>query len=440
MKKILVLLLVMIFAAVGMIGCSSGEATDESNVEIQEENNEVEEFVIVATTFPQYDWTRQILGSQIENVELILLQDTVVDLHNFQPTVSDIATISTADMFIYVGGKSDGWVEEALRSAQNEELIAINLMDALAERIDLLEVDHHHHDHVCDVDHHHDHDCDDDHDHDHDCDDDHHHDHDCDDDHDHGHDHHHDHNHEHVHDHHHSHDYDHEHDHHHDHEHDHDHDYDYDHDSHDHDYDHDHDHDHGHEHDDDCDVDHHHHHEDEYDEHIWLSLRNARILSSYIAEALSVMDPANADYYQSNLESYQAELATLDGQFVIMVTEAATNVVVFGDRFPFRYLMNDYHLRYYAAFDGCSAETEASFSTIVFLVGIVDEMELSHILVIDGSDFSIAETIRDATEAGDQEILVLDSMQSVTSSDVEGGVTFLSIMESNLEVLRTALD
>jgi len=171
-----------------------------------------------------------------------------------------------------------------------------------------------------------------------------------------------------------------------------------------------------------------------------LSLRNARVLSSYITEALSAMDPANADYYHSNLESFQEELAALDGEFVIMTTEATTNVVVFGDRFPFRYLMNDYHIRTYAAFDGCSAETEASFSTIVFLVGIVDEMELDHILVIDGSDFSIAETIRDATQAGNQEILVLDSMQSVTASDVEGGVTFLSIMESNLEVLRAALN
>ena len=388
MKKLLVLLFVMIFAAVGMIGCNREVVTEEPEVEIQEvEEEEAETFVIVATIFPQYDWTRQILGSQIENVELILLQDTAIDLHNFQPTVSDIATISTADMFIYIGGKSDGWVEDALGNVANDDIIAINLMEALAERIDLLELDHHHHhDHVCDGDHHHDHDCDDNH-HDH-----HHHDYDCDDDH-----------------------------------HDHHHDYDCDDDHHDHHHDH------------DCD-DHHHHHDEEYDEHIWLSLRNARVLSSYIAEALSAMDPANADYYHSNLESFQEELAALDGEFVIMTTEATTNVVVFGDRFPFRYLMNDYHIRTYAAFDGCSAETEASFSTIVFLVGIVDEMELDHILVIDGSDFSIAETIRDATQAGNQEILVLDSMQSVTASDVEGGVTFLSIMESNLEVLRAALN
>ena len=422
MKKLLVLLFVMIFAAVGMIGCNREVVTEEPEVEIQEvEEEEAETFVIVATIFPQYDWTRQILGSQIENVELILLQDTAIDLHNFQPTVSDIATISTADMFIYIGGKSDGWVEDALGNVANDDIIAINLMEALAERIDLLELDHHHHhDHVCDGDHHHDHDCDDDHhhDHDHDHDHDHHHDHDCDDDH---------------HDHHHDHDCD---DNHHDHHH---HDYDCDDDHHDHHHDYDCDDDHDHHHDHDCD-DHHHHHDDEYDEHIWLSLRNARILTSTIADALSAMNPANADYFQSNLESFQAELATLDGEFVIMVTEAATNVVVFGDRFPFRYLMNDYHLRYYAAFDGCSAETEASFSTIIHLVGIVDEMELNHILVIDGSDGSIAETIRDATEAGNQEILVLDSMQSVTAADVEGGVTFLSIMESNLEVLRAALN
>ena len=152
------------------------------------------------------------------------------------------------------------------------------------------------------------------------------------------------------------------------------------------------------------------------------------------------MDSGNADYFQSNLESYLEKLSALDEEYAAMVGEASVDTVVFGDRFPFRYLMNDYHISYYAAFDGCSAETEASFSTIVLLVGVVDELELNHILVIDGSDFSIAETIRDSTEAGNQEILMLDSMQSVTTSDVEGGVTFLSIMESNLEILRVVLN
>jgi zinc transport system substrate-binding protein len=152
------------------------------------------------------------------------------------------------------------------------------------------------------------------------------------------------------------------------------------------------------------------------------------------------MDPSNRDYYQSNLDRYLEKLTTLDEEYKEVINEAATDTLVFGDRFPFRYLMHDYHINYYAAFDGCSAETEASFSTIVFLVGKVDELGLGHIMVIDGSDFAIAETIRDATQAGDQEVLMLDSMQSVTSSDVAEGVTFISIMESNLEVLRLALN
>ena len=436
MKKILILLFVVVFAAVGMLGCRQEEVAQESGEQVLEEVEEIEEesFVIVAATFPQYDWTRQILGSRVESVELILLQGTAIDLHNFQPTVSDIATISTADLFIYGGGKSDGWVEDALRNAINEELITINLMSVLEERGELILLGHDHHHHH-DHDHHHGHDHH--HDHDDDCDDDHHHDHgdSCDD----GHDHHYDHGdscddeHEHHHDH--GDSCDDDHDHHHDHsdscddDHHHDHD-----DSCDDDY-------HHHDHDDDCDDDHHHHHhDDEYDEHIWLSLRNAKVLSEAIAEALSVMDPGNAEYYYSNLENYLEKLTALEEAFQDMIDEASKSLLVFGDRFPFRYLMNDYHICIYAAFPGCAAETEASFSTIIQLVGIVDEYHLEHIMVIDGSDFSIAETIRDHTQAGNQEILVLDSMQSVTFADVDAGVTFLSIMESNLEVLRTALN
>ena len=438
MKKILILLFVAVFAAVGMLGCRQ-EVVEIPQEQVAEDVEEIEEesFVIVAATFPQYDWTRQILGSRVESVELILLQGTAIDLHNFQPTVSDIATISTADLFIYGGGKSDGWVEDALRNAINEEMITINLMSVLEDRGELIHLGHDHHHHH-DHDHHHGHDHH--HDHDDDCDDEHHHHHgdSCDDDHDYHHDH--DDSCSDDHDHHHDHD-DHcdDYDHHHDHGDDCDDDYDH---HHDHGDDCDDDHDHHHDHGDDCDDDHHHHHhhDDEYDEHIWLSLRNAKILTEAIAEALSGMDPGNADYYQSNLENYLEKLAALDEEYKEMIHEASRSLLVFGDRFPFRYLMHDYHICVYAAFDGCSAETEASFSTIIFLVGIVDEHHLEHIMVIDGSDFSIAETIRDATQAGNQEILMLDSMQSVTFSDVDAGVTFLSIMESNLEVLRTALN
>ncbi|MCR5783189.1 MAG: metal ABC transporter substrate-binding protein, partial [Clostridia bacterium] len=111
----------------------------------------------------------------------------------------------------------------------------------------------------------------------------------------------------------------------------------------------------------------------------------------------------------------------------------------FGDRFPFRYLVDDYGLDYYAAFVGCSAESEASFETIVFLADKVDELGLKTIMQIESADGKIAQTIRDTTKSKDQTILTLDSMQSDTAEDVAGGVTYLSVMTENLEVLKDAL-
>ena len=428
MKRIGIYILVIMFSMVGLIGCGNNEGpVDESEEDPYDYEELVEEdvieFTIVATTFPQYDWTRQILGTRLQNIELILLQDTAVDLHNFQPTVSDIATISTADMFIYIGGDSDGWACDALENAINQDMIVINLISELEEATPLLTYcpldddcdDHHHHHNDCDHDHHHrNDDCSDDHHHD-DCSDDHHHHNDCSDDH------------------HHHNDCDHDYHHHNDCDHDHHHHNDCDDDHH---------------HHNDCDDDHHHHHHDcddhhhgtKCDEHIWLSLRNAQLLSSTIAEALSYMDPEHADYYQDNLITYLGKLSALNLEYEQMIRDASKNTVLVGDRFPFRYLMNDYHIRYYAAFYGCSAETEASFSIIVYLAGKMDELGLESILVTEASDFSIAETIRDNTNNGGQEILVLDSMQSVSRADVDAGVTFLSIMESNLEVLRQALN
>jgi len=436
MKKIGIYILVIMFSIVGLIGCGNNEGpVDESEEDPYDYEESVEEdvieFTIVATTFPQYDWTRQILGTRLQNVELILLQDTAVDLHNFQPTVSDIATISTADMFIYIGGVSDDWACDALANAINQDMIIINLIYELERATPLLTYcpldddcdDHHHHDDCSD--HHHD-DCDD-HDHHHDDCSDHHHD-DCS-----------DHHHDDCSDHHHHHDDC-------DDDHHHCHDECSDHHHHDDCDDHDHHHDDcdDHHHHDDCDDHHHHdcgdHHGTKCDEHIWLSLRNAQLLSSTIAEALSYMDPAHAEYYQDNLITYLGQLSALNLEYEQMIRDASINTVLVGDRFPFRYLMNDYNIRYYAAFYGCSAEVEASFSVIVYLAGKMDELGLETILVTEASDFAIAETIRDNTSSGNQEILVLDSMQSVSRSDVDGGVTFLSIMESNLEVLRQALN
>ena len=191
---------------------------------------------------------------------------------------------------------------------------------------------------------------------------------------------------------------------------------------------------HGHDHDHD-----HADHDEEYDEHVWLSLRNAEIFVRKIAEELSGLDPENAGLYQENAESYCADLKALDEEYVRAVSEAEKKTLLFGDRFPFRYLTDDYGLEYYAAFAGCSAETEASFETVAFLAQKTDELGLGTVLTIDGSDRRIAETIISATKEKNQQILTLDSMQSATGKDAEAGSDYLSIMRSNLEVLKQAL-
>lgn len=180
--------------------------------------------------------------------------------------------------------------------------------------------------------------------------------------------------------------------------------------------------------------------ETEYDEHVWLSLKNASLFVTEIADALGKKDAQHADAFKTNAAAYTDKLTSLDKQYQSAADSAKTKTLLFGDRFPFRYLTDDYKLDYYAAFSGCSAETEASFETIVFLADKVDELGLKAIMQIESSDGSIAKTIRDNTKSKDQEILTLDSMQSVTQKQLSDGETYLNIMQNNLEVLKKALE
>ena len=205
-------------------------------------------------------------------------------------------------------------------------------------------------------------------------------------------------------------------------------------DEHDHDKDKDHDekHDQDKEHDHDKD-------EPEYDEHVWLSLKNAKIFTKKISDVLSEVDKDNAKTYKANYKNYAEKLDELDKKYAEAVSSAKVKTLVFGDRFPFRYLVNDYGLDYYAAFVGCSAESEASFETVTFLAKKIDELGLKHILTIEGKNHKIAKTVIENTKNKSQKILTLDSMQSTTSNDVKNGATYLGIMEKNLEVLKKAL-
>ena len=340
MKKFLSAVVAAFLALGSLTACNSAGAKGNGKLQI------------VTTIFPEYDWVMNVLGDKASGADVTMLLDNGVDLHSFQPTAADIMKISSCDLFIYVGGESDEWVEDALKEAVNKDMVVINLMDELGDAVKEEELvegmqgeDEEEHDH-------------DDHDEDH------------------------------------------------DHE------------------------------------DHEHHHEEgevEYDEHVWLSLRNAQVLVKSISEALQKIDSANAEAYKKNADSYIESLKSLDADYKAVVDAASNKTILFGDRFPFRYMVDDYGLTYYAAFVGCSAESEASFETITFLAKKVDELALPAIFTIEGKDKRIAETISQNTASKNQKILTLDSMQSVSSGDIKNGTTYMSIMESNLSVLKEAL-
>ena len=324
MKKTISVIIAVILLLGCLSACSSGNQIAAASDKLQ----------IVTTIFPEYDWVRAVLGENPSGAEITMLLDTGVDLHSFQPTAEDILKVTTCDLFIYVGGESDAWVEDALREAANKNMVVINLLEALGdavkeeETVEGMQEEEHEEEEE---------------------------------------------------------------------------------------------------------------EETEYDEHVWLSLRNAAVLVRSIAKAIQTIDPDKAELYQKNADAYVEQLNALDADFKAAVSGASFSTLLFGDRFPFRYLTDDYGLSYYAAFVGCSAESEASFETIAFLSQKVNELGLHTVMTIEGTDHRIAETIVQNTQTKDQQILSLDSMQSTTAKDVANGVTYLAVMEQNLAVLKEAL-
>ncbi len=278
---------------------------------------------VVTTIFPVYDWTRNVAG---ENCNVIYLDESGTDMHSYEPTAKDILTLADADVLIHIGGVSDEWVDGAVESAKNPDLITLSLISVtgvLEEEITP-----------------------------------------------------------------------------------------------------------GMEHDHDHDV-------TKYDEHIWLSLRKAQSAVSAIADTLADADSENKEQYKENAEIYNAKLNELDGKFSDCVNNAKRKTLLFADRFPFRYFTEDYGIEYFAAFPGCSAESEASFDTMTFLIEKTKELSLPCILTIENSDSKIAGTISGETGA---EILSMNSCQSITKDNIDGGITYISAMENNLQIITEALN
>lgn len=318
-----------ILAAVVFVSCFSLASCSLNNDSADSEGK----VKVVTTIFPVYDWARNVAGEDNSNVDITMLLDSGIDLHNYQPSSEDILKISDCDVFIYVGGESDEWVESALKKAENKDMVTLNLTEALGdmakeeESIEGMQEEE------------------------------------------------------------------------------------------------------GEEHEDEA----------EYDEHIWLSLKNAAVLTDAIKDAMCDADSSNKETYESNADEYKGRISELDSAYADAADNASYKTLIFADRFPFRYMTDDYGLSYYAAFKGCSAETEASFETVAFLAKKADELGVRSIMTIEGSDGKIAKTVLENTENKDMDILSLNSMQSVTSEDVENGAAYLSIMEDNLDVLKKAL-
>ncbi len=290
---------------------------------------------VVVTIFPLYDICREILGT---DDDIVMLQDNGSDMHSYQATASDIATISKGELFIVVGGESDEWVGGAIRSAGNNNLKTLSMMDVvntLEESDENISEGGHDHEHEAD------------------------------------------------------------------------------HDDHD--------------------------EEVEYDEHVWLSIKNMIIATSEIKEELLKVFPEREEIIEQNSQAYIQKLEALDSEY----SEALSNKNAFyliADRFPFIYLMSDYGLDYHAAFSGCSTESEASVPTMTELIGKINEKNLKYIYITETSDGSIANRVKLACDHPSQvEILTINSCQSVSRNDLDK-ISYLSIMKDNLEKFKLGVN
>ena len=337
-----------------LTGCGmSGQQTEQNGGKEQntEENKKIS---VVATIFPQYDFVRQIAG---DDVELKMLLKPGEETHSYEPTPQDIIAIQNSDLFIYVGGENDAWVEDILESMPDNGRKTLKLVDC----VDTVEEEHvegmkeeRGHDH-------------DDHD-----------DHDEDDA----------------------------------------------------------------EHEED-EADHEEHGQEEthsvheIDEHVWTSPVNAVKIVEQIKEELCEIDPENASDYEENAEAYVAQLKELDQEFQDVVDHSKRKLMIFGDRFPFRYFAEEYDLDYYAAFSGCASDTEPSAATMAFLINKVRDENIKTVLKMELSNENIAKAIAEATNADVKEFY---SCHNLTAEQFADGETYLSLMEKNVETLREVLN
>ncbi len=304
-----------------------------------EKNVENEDFSIITTNFASYDYAREIT-KDADNVTVKMLLSPGAESHAYEPTPQDVINIENSDVFIYVGGESDTWVDNILNDIDSNKTKPIKLMD-LVNLLEEEEVEGMEHNH-----------------------------------------------------------------------------------------------DHEEEHEEEHEHEHEEEHEHEYDEHVWTSPVNSIKITERITEIIKPLDIENSELYEENSKEYIKKLEKIDETFKDVIENADYDTLIFGDRFPFRYFTEEYNLNYYAAFSGCSEATEASASTIAFLIDKVKEENMNVVLKIELTNPNIANAISEATNS---KVLELNAAHNISKKDFESGNTLLDIYEDNIKVLKEAL-
>ncbi len=311
MKKVFILLLVLCTCFV--VGCG------------KEKNST--KYKIISTLFPGYDFTRAVI-KDVDDISVDLLLKPGSETHDFEPTPQDIIDIQESDLFIYIGGESDEWIDDVLKDIDTSKTKILKLMDVvdlyeeeLSEGMEIEEEDEGE--------------------------------------------------------------------------------------------------------------------EVEYDEHIWTSPKNAIKMINKIKEEIINIDNDNKENYEKNASNYIDELTNIDNQFREIVNNASRKELVFGDRFPLRYFVEEYGLTYHAAFPGCSEQTEASAKTITYLINYVIQNKIPVVFHIELSNGKIAETIANETGA---KVLEFNAVHNISKKDFDDGLTYADYMKKNIEVLKEALN
>lgn len=325
MKKIIKLMMIalMFFGVVSLTGCNNNK-----------NNNKL---TIISTSFPGYDFARAIT-KDVKDVEIKMLLKPGSETHSYEPTPQDIKDIKNSDMFIYVGGDSDEWIDDVLKDINKDKTKIIKLMDLVnvvpEELVEGMEEHEHEHEEE-----------------------------------------------------------------------------------------------HDHEHEEEEEV--------EYDEHVWTSPVNAMTIVNKLKEEIIKLDNSEKTNYEENSSKYIAELANINADIKDIVKNAKRKEIIFGDRFPLRYFADEYGLKYYAAFPGCSEQTEASAKTISFLVDKVKKDKIPVVFHIELSNGKIANTIKEETGA---KVLEFNAAHNISQKDFDAGVTYVDIMKDNIKVLKEALN